>query len=247
MTEQGFAALHSSVDPLVLFNIWDAGSARAVAKAGAKAIATGSHSVAGAQGFDDGEFLPWPLLVQTVRQIAEAVDLPLTVDIETGYAEDCEALAANGRELAALGVVGCNLEDRLFSGGMRDAGEQAERIGALSSTGLFVNARTDVFLGPLMEGDNPNRQELVDHALERAAVYADAGAGGLFVPGLSDPQMIAAVCQATPLPVNVMHLPGMVGNAELGRLGVARISHGPWPWKNAMSALEKAAQEAMQS
>ena len=75
-------------------------------------------------------------------RLREAVDLPLTVDIETGYAEDCEALADNGRELAALGVVGCNLEDRLLSGGMRDVGEQAERIGALSSTG-FVRQRAD--------------------------------------------------------------------------------------------------------
>ncbi|WP_271077464.1 isocitrate lyase/PEP mutase family protein [Aurantiacibacter sp. MUD61] len=247
MTKQEFAALHTSAEPLVLFNIWDAGSAVAVANAGAKAIATGSLSLAGAQGFDDGEHLPWERLLETVRQIAGANDLPLSVDIETGYASDCETLAANGRALCDLGVIGCNLEDRLLTGGLRDVGEQSERIAALAETGLFINARTDVFLGPLMAGNDPNSADLVEQALERGAAYKRAGADGFFVPGLSDSGLIERLCAGTPLPVNVMRLPGMPTNAKLGALGVARISHGPGPWRDAMAALEASARAALSS
>lgn len=235
MTRDQFAALHSSADPLRLFNIWDAGSARAVADAGAKAIATGSLSLAGSQGFEDGEELPWAALLTATRQIAGAIALPLTVDFETGYAEDLDALAANAAALLEAGAVGCNLEDRLFgSDELRDTTEQAERIAAVAGTGLFVNVRTDLFLGPLMAGEDPNRGELVEAAIARGAAYREAGAGCFFVPGLGDPELIAALCEKVNLPVNVMRLPDMPSNQELAALGVARISYGPAPWKDAM-------------
>lgn len=245
MKREHFSALHRPGEPVILFNVWDAGSARAVAAADAKAIATGSFSVAGAQGFDDGEAIPFALLLGIVDSIAKATSLPLTVDVETGYADGIGALKGNAEALMRAGAVGCNLEDRLLaSDDLRDAEEQCERIAALDEAGLFVNARTDVFLAPLMRGEDPNRAELVDAALARESAYRAAGAGCLFVPGLSDPVLIRQLCAAARMPVNIMRLPGMISNAELAQLGVARISYGPGPWRDAMAQVTEAARAA---
>lgn len=245
MTKHDFAELHRSGDPLVLFNVWDAGSAVAVAEAGAKVIATGSHSLAGAQGYDDGEHIPFARLVETARQIADAVDMPVTVDIEAGYATNLTDLAHNADALVHAGAIGCNLEDRLIrAGGLRSIEEQAERIATVDGEGLFVNARTDTFLALLVAGEDPNQIELVHAAIERAAAYRAAGAGCFFIPGLSDPDMIGQICDAVALPVNVMRLPEMVSNAELARLGVARISYGGAPWHTAMAGVTEAAKAA---
>ncbi len=246
MTREHFAALHKAGDPLVLFNIWDAGSAMAVAKAGAKAIATGSASLAGAQGFGDGEQMPFPALVNTATQIANAVELPLSIDFEAGFAEDVASLAENAKALKDAGAVGCNLEDRLIhKDGLRNVDEQAERIAAVDAAGLFVNARTDVFLSLFAVGEDPNRQELVETAILRGRAYAAVGAGSFFIPALTDPAMIAQICKELPIPVNAMRLPGMVSNAELAKLGVARISYGPGPWSAAMAGIEAAAKDAL--
>lgn len=245
MTKAEFAALHRRDDPLILYNIWDAGSAKAVADAGAKAIATGSHSLAGAQGYADGEAIPFDTLLASVRMIAQSSDLPLTVDIEAGFALDLEALAANTRQLIEAGAIGCNFEDQLIGGdGLRPVEEQAERIAAVDAAGLFVNARTDTFLDVLKQGEDPNSTALVDAAIARGHAYKEAGAGSYFIPGLSEPAMIAKICQDVDLPVNVMRLPGMVSNAELAQLGVARISYGPAPWREAMAAVAEAAKAA---
>lgn len=245
MTKENFAALHKAGDPLVLFNIWDAGSAIAVANAGAKAIATGSASLAGAQGFEDGEQMPFSALLSSVEQIANAIELPLTVDIEAGYAEEVSQLADNARALLNAGAVGCNLEDRLIQKtGLRECDEQAARIAAVAETGLFVNARTDVFLSVFANGEDANRQDLVSEAIARGKAYAAAGARSFFIPALTDPKLIARVCEELPIPVNAMRLPGMVSNAELSELGVARISYGPGPWQAAMAAIEASAAEA---
>ncbi len=245
MTRTEFAELHRAGAPLVLYNIWDAGSAKAVAKAGAKVSATGSNALAGALGYDDGESLPFAELLNAVRQIAGVSDLPLTVDFEAGYADGLSDLASNAKALKGAGAIGCNLEDRLIhKAGLRDASEQAERIVAVEAAGLFVNARTDTFLAPLMAGENPNREELVDAAIARGHVYAEAGAGSFFIPALTDSDMIAKICAAVPIPVNVMRRPGMVSNADLAKLGVARISYGPGPWNDAMAGVEAAAKEA---
>ncbi|MEO9462570.1 MAG: isocitrate lyase/phosphoenolpyruvate mutase family protein [Marinomonas sp.] len=246
MTKADFAALHRADAPLVLFNIWDAASAQAVAKAGAKAMATGSAGLAGAQGFDDGEAIPFAALLETVRQIAGVISgLPFTVDMESGFADGLDEIANNAAALIDAGAIGCNLEDRLIvQGGLRDLEEQAERIAAVGEAGLFVNARTDTFLGPLMIGDNPNSAEFVDAAIVRAKAYHEAGAGCVFAPGLSDPDLIQHLCAAVSIPINIMRLPGMVSNAELAGLGVARISYGPGPWRDAMASVEAAAAEA---
>ncbi len=145
-----FAALHRPGDPLILYNAWDAGSAKAVAEAGAKAIATGSASVAAAHGRDDAEGLPLELALANAARVAAAVALPVTIDFEGGYAVAPDAAAANVARLAATGAIGCNFEDQVVGGeGLHPIAVQAQRIRAIRSAvgpDFFLNARTDIFL-----------------------------------------------------------------------------------------------------
>ena len=234
-----FKALHVPGDPLVLFNIWDAGSAKAVAGAGAKAIATGSFGVAEAQGFADGEAFGLDDALTNLRRILGVTDLPVTLDMESGYGASADAAGQAVAAARAAGAAGINLEDRMPGvAALTPVGEQSARIAAAAASGLFVNARCDAFRGQPAESHGP---ELAAAVLERARAYADAGAGGLFVPFLTNRACIAAICDKSPLPVNILWTPasagGFSGSAELAELGVARISHGHRPWAAAMAWL----------
>ncbi len=244
-----FRALHVAGHPLVLFNAWDAGSAQAVARAGAKAIATGSWSVAAAHGYADGEELPLELALANLGRIAAAVELPVTIDLEAGYGRNAAAVYETVARAVAAGAAGCNLEDRILGEpGLYSIADQSSRLqaarGAAERAGvaLFINARTDLFLkaDPAKHDD-----ELVDAALERAGAYAAAGASGLFAPGLVDERLIARLCQACPLPVNILVLPTAPPARRLAELGVSRISHGPGPYRLAMQTIEAAARRAL--
>jgi len=241
-----FAALHVPGDPVILFNAWDAGSAKAVAEAGAKAIATGSASVAGAHGFSDAESLPMELALANAERVVGAVDLPVTIDFEGAYAVAPEAAAANVARLKATGAIGCNFEDQVIGGaGLHPTELQAARIKAIRAAvgaDFFINARTDIFIQAKPETHD---EAMVDAALERARAYADAGASGIFVPVLAELRLLARFCAASPLPVNFMAWPGAPSAAEVAAAGVARISYGPFPWKLAMKALKDAAAEAL--
>jgi 2-methylisocitrate lyase-like PEP mutase family enzyme len=241
-----FAELHVKGAPVLLYNAWDAGSAKAIAEAGARAIATSSWSVAEAQGYHDGEELPLALAELILARVAASVDLPVTADFEGGYSEIDDVLAANIGRLLDSGVIGINFEDRVVKGsGLYDVDRQARRIAAIRKAAdakgiaFFVNARTDVFFEGGAEPD-----ELVTAALERAKAYEAAGASGLFIPGLTDEGGIARIVEGTLLPVNVMVMGGVPSNARLAELGVARISYGPIPYVNAVKALKKDAQAA---
>ncbi len=244
-----FKSLHVPGRPLVLYNIWDAGSARALQEAGAPAVATGSWSVAAAQGFDDGEGLPLDLLLILVERITATVTCPVTVDFEGGYAVAPQAVAANAARLMDAGAIGMNFEDRVVKGaGLHGIADQAARIVAIRQVAegrdlpFGLNARTDVFL---KEPNAEHHAALVPEALERAAAYAQAGASSLFVPGLVAPDLISAICEGTDLPVNVMMKPGMPSIADLAALGVARISYGPGPYARAMKDLVERFREAV--
>ena len=241
-----FRSLHVPGTPLILFNAWDAGSAKAVAAGGAKAIATGSWSVAKANGFDDGEDLPLDLAIANLAHICKATNLPVTIDLESGYGKLPKDVAKTVRRSIAAGTVGCNLEDSFPSTGkLRKPADQAKRIQAVrkaadaSGVAYFINGRTDVFFQK-----KEHDAAMVSAALERARLYADAGADGLFVPGLIDEKLIVEVCEASPLPVNIMVSQGTPAFAVLAKCGVARISHGPRPYLMAMKALEEAARAA---
>jgi len=236
-----FAELHQPGDPVLLYNIWDVGSAKAVAAGGAKALATGSHSLAEANGFADGEQIPFNLFLDCVRRIVQGVDLPVSADFEGGFAVDAARIADHSRYLAETGAVGCNFEDQEIGGpGLHPIAQQAARVAAVVESGLWVNARTDLFLRKLVAGENPNDRSLLDEALERAQAYAEAGAHSFFVPGVSDLSLIADICAASPLPVNVIK-PADHDIAALAGAGVARISWGPRPWSWAMDRLTEEA------
>ncbi|MBX5225953.1 isocitrate lyase/phosphoenolpyruvate mutase family protein [Rhizobium sp. NLR9b] len=242
---KAFAALHRKGDPIVLYNIWDAGTAKAIADAGAKALATGSWSVAAAHGFADGEKLPMSVLVETAKSISDAVDLPLSVDFEGAYSADPDRAAANVAQLMEVGAIGINFEDRVVSGdGLYPVESQAARIRAIRAMAdgrdiaFFINARTDLFLA---ESDLSKHASLVDEAIERGRAYAAAGGSGFFVPGLIEPALIEKICAASSLPVNIMMRAGAPDVKTLAKLGVGRISYGPGPYR---SMMEKLKQEA---
>ncbi len=241
-----FATLHVPGDPVVLFNIWDVGSALAVEKAGAKAIATGSASVAMANGFGDGENLPMEFALANARRIADSVDLPVTVDFEGAYSNDPGEGARNIAELAATGVVGCNFEDQVVGGtGLHPIDVQARLIYAARravGTDFFINARTDLFLKAPQETHD---EAMLDEAVDRVRAYAEAGASGFFVPMLGDLAMLGRLRAQSPIPVNFMTYPGCPSNEDVAATGVARISHGPFPHMALMKQLEEAAREAI--
>ena len=221
-------ALHAA-GVLVLPNAWDAGSATMIALAGAQAIATTSGGIAWSLGRSDGQRLTRAEMIERVRQIAAAVTIPVTADIESGYGPGPEDAAATIAAAIAAGAVGVNIEDSRAPGGpLFDPAEQAQRIRAARAAsasaglpGLFINARTDVFLYGI---GAPEAR--LDDVLARADAYAETGADGLFVPGLTDLQAITELATASPLPVNVMAGPGAPPVSELAAAGVRRVSIG---------------------
>tara|TARA_A100001391_G_scaffold156920_2_gene115153 strand:- start:1040 stop:1783 length:744 start_codon:yes stop_codon:yes gene_type:complete len=234
-TVDTFRALHIPGDPLVLYNIWDAGSARVVAEAGAKAIATGSYGVAEANGYRDGETLPLGVALENLRRILTVTELPVTIDMEAGYGATPAEVGVSVGKAFDLGAAGINMEDRMPGATeLLPVADAAERVTAAAATGIHVNARTDVYLG--VDPADYSR-DLIDAVLQRASAYAEAGAGSLFVPFLGDHSTINAICEASPLPVNVLWAPGRGSVAELAKLGVARISYGHQPWSWAMEKL----------
>lgn len=243
-----FRGLHIPGKPLVLFNIWDAGSAKAVASAGAKAIATGSWSVANASGFADGERTPLTLAIDNLRRIVAATQLPVTVDLESGYGDAPDSVGETATLAIDAGAVGCNLEDSFPANGkLRETINQtyrihrARQVADATNIRFFINARTDIFFQRPPEEHN---HAILSEAIDRAHAYAEAGADGLFAPGLADIALIARLVEASPLPLNIM-VGGLTPSLRtLAENGVARVSHGPGPYLLAMKRLEEAARAA---
>ncbi len=243
-----FRTLHIPGKPLILFNIWDVGSAKAVAIAGAKAIATSSWSVANASGFSDGEQTPRDFAIENLRRIVEATDLPVTIDLESGYGDASQVVGETIRLAIEAGAIGCNLEDSFPANGkLRKTIDQVDRIRWTRQTAdatdirFFINARTDVFFQrPPAQHDDL----IVAEAIQRARAYAEAGADGLFVPGLMDINLIARLAEASPLPLNIMVGDGTAPLRVLAEHGVARVSYGPGPYLMAMKELEERARVA---
>jgi 2-methylisocitrate lyase-like PEP mutase family enzyme len=239
-----FAALHVPGDPVILYNIWDVGSAQAVVAAGAKALATGSHPVGDASGYGDAQQVPLDYVFDNARRIVNAVEIPLTVDFEGAYSEDPEEGGANVARLAETGAVGCNFEDQIVGGeGLHPIDLQARRIAAIRRAvgdQFYINARTDLFLKTQTYDD-----ALIDQVVERGKAFVDAGASGFFVPRLSDPKQIERVVREVPLPLNVIAFPGAPDKKLWAEAGVARISHGPFPHRALMAKLTEMAREAI--
>lgn len=237
-----FANLHIVGIPLILFNIWDAGTAQAVQDAGAKAIATSSLSVAAANGFQDGEQLPLDLVIANLVRIVSAVDLPVTIDIEGGYGQNVEAIQQTISRVIEAGAIGINFEDQIMGkNGLYSIEEQCEKIAAIRqiadqmSIPLFINARTDIFL---QLGESKHHQQNLEQVIDRGIAYAQSGANGFFVPGLQNPQLIEELCERLPVPVNTMFLRHGLTPKQMADLGVARISYGPYPYRQVVNMLK---------
>lgn len=229
-----FRALHAAPTPLLLANVWDAGSARLVEACGAPALATSSAGVAWSLGYADGDRLPWQEHLAALRRMRRVTRGPLSVDIESGYSAQPQQVAEHVRQLIDLGVVGINLQD-----GEGGADLLASKIDAVRSVAvhrgvdLYINARCDLYLQSLRAGLAD-----LDGVLARAARYHAAGADGLFLLGMTDPAQIARVAAATPLKLNLVVWPGLAPLAELAALGVRRLSAGSWLPQTALGICE---------
>lgn len=241
-----FAALHVPGDPVVLYNVWDAGSALAVVAAGAKALATGSHPVADAHGWPDGEQVPIDFALANAARVVGAVELPVSIDFEGAYSIDPDEGGRNVARLAATGAVGCNFEDQVVGGeGIHPIDLQVRRITAIRravGSDFFINARTDLYLKAKPETHDA---ALLEEGIERAKAFADAGASGFFAPRLGDLKLVEALCKASPIPVNAIAYPGGPTRGQWTAAGIARISHGPFPHKALMAQLEESARAAI--
>ncbi len=240
-----FHNLHTKAEPLILYNIWDAGSAKAVASAGAAAIATGSWSVAAANGFTDGEMMPIDAIIENIHRITAATELPVSLDFEGGYADNNEKLANNIKKILATNIAGINFEDQIVgSNNIYPIDIQSERIKIIRKTAdtvsnpLFINARTDLFL---KETNSGNHYHHINNAIERSKLYHQAGANGFFVPGLIEPSLIQRLCAESPIPINIMITQNTPDIDTLKKLGVARISYGPVPYLDMMATLQEKA------
>jgi len=240
-----FHDLHIKGNPVVLFNIWDAGSAGAVQAAGAQALATGSMPVAMAQGFEDGENIPLQMALDNVVRIRKATNLPLSMDLEGGYGCTPEAVAKTVAAAVDVGISGFNFEDQIVGGqGIYPIAEQSERIRAarVLAGDTFLNARTDIFLKAPAETHNT---QLLTAAIERAKAFEQAGADGFFAPALVDITLIEKLCAAVTLPVNILALPHAPDKQTLANVGVARISYGPVPYRQMLAWLKEQASCAL--
>jgi 2-methylisocitrate lyase-like PEP mutase family enzyme len=246
--------LHHASTPIVLINAWDAGSAAMIEHCGLPAVASSSAACANALGFPDGQHLPWQQMLEVVNRIAEAVSVPVTADIESGFAANPQQLETSISQIIQAGAVGVNLEDAQpgheARGPLFPLAEQITRIRATRSAAekegihLIINARTDAYW---QAGVSP--EEALRGTLERGKAYMDAGADCIFVPGLRNPDHIKTLIDhLRPVnphaPVNILAGPDVPSIPELTKLGVKRVSYGSGPHRAAMGLLRRIADEA---
>ncbi|WP_406374947.1 isocitrate lyase/phosphoenolpyruvate mutase family protein [Streptomyces sp. NBC_00647] len=218
-----FAALHLAGAPLLLPNAWDHASALALARQGFAAVGTTSLGVAAAAGLPDGAAATREPTIRLARQLGGGGFL-LSVDAEDGFGQDPDEVAGLARELADAGAAGINIED-----GLGPVGPHAAKIAAVKAAvpGLFVNARTDTY----WLGDGGHAE-----TCRRLDAYVQAGADGVFVPGLSDPRRIADLVTTFDVPLNILYSPLGPTFPQLGDLGVRRVSLGSLLYRRALGA-----------
>jgi len=243
--------LHHAEQPLVLVNAWDAAGACIVEQMGFPAVATTSAGVANALGYADGQHVPWAEMVAAIARICRAVSVPVTADIESGFASAIDGLRRSIAQVVEAGAVGVNVEDVRPGGGHESLfplPEQIARIRAVRDESeklklhLVINARTDAFWVK-----NQAPETAMANTLERGNAYLDAGADCIFVPGLRDAQKIRTVIEAWKAPVNILAGAGVPAIPELARLGVKRVSFGSGPMRAAMGLLRRICEEARTS
>ena len=259
--------LHHGSSPLVLINVWDAASAAMIEHCGLPAVATSSAALANALGFADGQYLPWAEMVEAVAKVCRAVQVPVTADIEAGFAPDLKGLEASIAQIIQAGAVGVNLEDAMSGHGeggpLYSLADQvariqaARRVAQAQGVHLVINARTDAYW---QGGVTP--EEALRNTMERGKAYLQAGGDCVFVPGLRDPghiktlidhlrdadqQAIGSHAVHPEAPINILAGVGVPPIPELAKLGVKRVSFGSGPHRAAMGLLRRIADEAKSS
>jgi len=228
--------LHTDPELLLVVNVWDAITAKVVAGTpGTKALATASHSIAASHGYPDGEVIPRDEMIAAVGLIARSVELPVTADLEAGYGDPGGTIA----RAIDVGIVGANLEDQ-----MKPLAESVAAVEAAVAAGekagipFVLNARTDAFL----KGADRDPEDVLADAIERGRAYLDAGASTFFAPGRLDEKTVGRLVEALgERKVNLIGIPGSIDLAAAQRLGVARVSYGPWSQNVALTALSNLA------
>ena len=241
-----FLDLHQGSKLLLLPNAWDAASARIFEEAGFPAIGTSSAGAAFSLGYPDGQKISREEMLGVVRRIANAVEVPVTADVEAGFGTTPEDVAGTAQAVIAAGAVGMNLEDGVEGKPdyLADLNLQKEIIRAVLETAanagvpFVLNARTDIFLN----GIGPAETRLA-RAIERLNAYRDAGAQCLFAPGVKDGETIARLTHGVAGPLNILATVGTPPVAELERLGVARVSIGSGPMRATLGFLSRMARE----
>jgi 2-methylisocitrate lyase-like PEP mutase family enzyme len=226
---QEFKSLHASNELFLLPNAWDARSAIMFEESKFPAVATSSAAVANSLGYEDGENMSFDDYTFVIRRILSSINVPLTVDIETGYGTTNLEIAENVLHLADLGVAGINIEDSVIqkSGrALKDATAFAKTISFIKNklhargVDLFINIRCDTYI---LNVDNKQQE-----TTNRLKLYNESGADGIFLPFIRDEKDIAAAVKNSTLPLNVMCAPNLPGFDTLNKLGVKRVSMGPF-------------------
>jgi 2-methylisocitrate lyase-like PEP mutase family enzyme len=246
--EKLFHQLHHNNGLLILPNVWNPLTARFLEETGYKAVATASASIAFANGYQDGEKIPFEELIVILQKIVKSVKIPVTADVESGYAENNSVLKENIKRLIGTGIAGINFEDshhdeqKLFS-----KEEQSEKINVIKTTAsengsnLFINARTDVFI----KQDHLSKEEKLAEAIERGKAYKVAGADGFYPIFLKEKESIQTVMKEVLLPVNILMVPGIPDFFKLKEIGLARISLGPGFLKYAINSMKNIAEKLL--
>ena len=247
---EAFRRMHDRTRILILPNAWDVASAKIFEAAGFGAVATTSSGVANSLGYPDGEAVPRDEMLALIRRIARSLEVPLSADIEAGYASDIAGLKATIRDVIDAGAIGINLEDSLKDGSPNlfpietasDRIKAAREAAASAGVPIVINARVDVFLHAI--GEKSSRFE---HSVQRANAYRAAGADCLFIPGVANPEIIGKLVKAIDGPINLLAIPGLPSAPELEKLGVARVSVGGGPARAALTTTRRIAQELRSS
>jgi 2-methylisocitrate lyase-like PEP mutase family enzyme len=244
-----FRGMHQAPPILVLPNAWDAVTARLFVRAGARAIATSSAAIAAVLGYADGQNVPRELMMEAIARIVRAVDVPVTADIESGYAESLKDLGESVGAVIKAGAIGFNLEDATgeLSRQLFAAEQQVERIQAAREAAdhagvpVVINARTDVYLAKV--GEPASRY---DETVRRLNAYREAGADCLFVPSVTDVPTLRELVRSVTGPLNVLAGPGLPPVAELERIGIARLSVGSAIMRATLAVARDAADALLQ-
>ncbi len=244
--EKQFNQLHLNNELLILPNIWDPLGAMLLQDLGYNAVATASASIAYTNGIDDGEKISFDELILILKKIVKSVKIPVTADIESGYAKNNFDLKENIKRLIDIGIVGINFEDsrhedqKLFTKEI-----QSEKINLIRKTAseegsnLFINARTDVFI----KENHLSKEEQVTNAIERGKAYKDAGADGFYPIVLKEKESIKTIIREVSLPINILMLSGIPDFSTLKEIGIARISLGSGFLKDAINSMKNIAEK----